>query len=830
MSYSAFKLQVAAADGKSIRNTITQGSHGFVSGNVLRYVFSPESQQGFTLAVADTPENAEVVGVVESVVDDSQFVLVYSGELDLSTLSFVDTDGVYFLSPTTRGQLTTEPPTSGGAVIKPVLTRIDDDTAIVTNYLGTVIGGQSTVSLDEVQPAGVIAPYIGGTETIPNNWGLCDGSFYDRYKYPDLYQKVGKKYGFRQDLIIESTVNSVSITLDETLVGGKVVATREVDGSTIQIEGSIVSASDGDKKISVNVDSYTQSGVGAGDQSVQYPADAVYEFSVNDQVAIFDQTGSRVFQLAVPQVTQSNVTHLQVPDLRGRSILGSTDSFTNAVTLTYPLGQVGGDEETSMFASNLPPHAHALSDANIIAQTNVSLLGDVRLPEEIPLKINTGLRTEDHHHYIASGSGESPSATATTGIWRPANRNRTIKAQDGEGAGTDGNNVNFEYSLSATDDPAIAGKSSVEDPRVVGNLRIQDRTLTNSLSIQNGGINAEIQGNTNTVGGGQPVGNLQPYMALHWIIRLTAYQKAALVDLDISTVTTFSSPVSFNGGLTGTAIDISGKSGFSGGATFGAEGVDIVGRLDVAGGITSSTLNITGYAEFDSGVTLDGRLDVIGASTFTGEVSGVDLTMSGVSTLAGLTSSSLDVTGVADFAGGVTASSLDVTGVADFAGGVTASSLDVIGRVDFAVGVTIDGRLDLAGVGDFAGGITASVADVTGPLRANAGLTASALDVTGVSDFAGGVTADTLDVSGISRLTALTMKGTGVSILKGTTAETLDVSGEARFAANPLISTSDAPAAAGSSGKVGEIAWDSTHLYICVAANTWKRVAISTWS
>ena len=829
MSYSAFKLQVAAADGKSIRNTITQGSHGFVSGNVLRYVFSPESQQGFTLAVADTPENAEVVGVVESVVDDSQFVLVYSGELDLSTLSFVDTDGVYFLSPTSRGQLTTEPPTSGGAVIKPVLTRIDDDTAIVTNYLGTVIGGQSTVSLDEVQPAGVIAPYIGGTETIPNNWGLCDGSFYDRYKYPDLFQKVGKKYGFRQDLIIESTVNSVSITLDETLVGGKVVATRDVDGSTIQIEGSIVSASDGDKKLSVNVDSYTQSGVGAGDQSVQYPADAVYEFSVNDQVAIFDQGGSRVFQLAVPQVMQSNVTHLQVPDLRGRSILGSSDSLTNAITLTYPLGQVGGDEETSMFLGNLPPHSHALSEANINAQTNVSLQGDVRLPTEIPLKSTTGLRTEDHHHYIANGR-EGGAIGGSSAIWRSANRNKTITATDGGGAGTDGNNVNFEYALSATNDPAVSGKSSVEDPRVVGNLRIQDRTLTNSLSIQNGGLNAELEGSTNTVGGGQPVGNLQPYMALHWIIRLTAYQKAALVDLDISTVTTFSSPVSFNGGLTGTAIDISGKSGFSGGVTFGAEGVDIIGRLDVAGGITSSTLNITGYAEFDSGVTLDGRLDVIGASTFTGEMSGVDLTMSGVSTLAGLTSSSLDVTGVADFAGGVTASSLDVTGVADFASGVTASSLDVIGRVDFAVGVTIDGRLDLAGVGDFAGGITASVADVTGPLRANAGLTASALDVTGVSDFAGGVTADTLDVSGISRLTALTMKGTGVSILKGTTAETLDVSGEARFAANPLISTSDAPAAAGSSGKVGEIAWDSTHLYICVAANTWKRVEISTWS
>lgn len=37
------------------------------------------------------------------------------------------------------------------------------------------------------------------------------------------------------------------------------------------------------------------------------------------------------------------------------------------------------------------------------------------------------------------------------------------------------------------------------------------------------------------------------------------------------------------------------------------------------------------------------------------------------------------------------------------------------------------------------------------------------------------------------------------------------------------------PAAATDDGQLGEIRWDENHIYIYVAANTWKRVAISTW-
>ncbi len=37
------------------------------------------------------------------------------------------------------------------------------------------------------------------------------------------------------------------------------------------------------------------------------------------------------------------------------------------------------------------------------------------------------------------------------------------------------------------------------------------------------------------------------------------------------------------------------------------------------------------------------------------------------------------------------------------------------------------------------------------------------------------------------------------------------------------------PASATAAGTTGQVRWDSDYLYVCTAASTWKRVAISTW-
>lgn len=40
---------------------------------------------------------------------------------------------------------------------------------------------------------------------------------------------------------------------------------------------------------------------------------------------------------------------------------------------------------------------------------------------------------------------------------------------------------------------------------------------------------------------------------------------------------------------------------------------------------------------------------------------------------------------------------------------------------------------------------------------------------------------------------------------------------------------SHTPASSGASGTAGEVCWDSDYLYVCVATDTWKRVAVNSW-
>lgn len=43
------------------------------------------------------------------------------------------------------------------------------------------------------------------------------------------------------------------------------------------------------------------------------------------------------------------------------------------------------------------------------------------------------------------------------------------------------------------------------------------------------------------------------------------------------------------------------------------------------------------------------------------------------------------------------------------------------------------------------------------------------------------------------------------------------------------LRTAKTPTSAGATGDTGSICWDSNYIYVCVATNTWKRAALSTW-
>jgi hypothetical protein len=52
----------------------------------------------------------------------------------------------------------------------------------------------------------------------------------------------------------------------------------------------------------------------------------------------------------------------------------------------------------------------------------------------------------------------------------------------------------------------------------------------------------------------------------------------------------------------------------------------------------------------------------------------------------------------------------------------------------------------------------------------------------------------------------------------------LDISDDSIRVREPMT-----PASSSAPGQVGEIAWDNGYVYVCVAPNTWKRAALSSW-
>jgi hypothetical protein len=60
-------------------------------------------------------------------------------------------------------------------------------------------------------------------------------------------------------------------------------------------------------------------------------------------------------------------------------------------------------------------------------------------------------------------------------------------------------------------------------------------------------------------------------------------------------------------------------------------------------------------------------------------------------------------------------------------------------------------------------------------------------------------------------------------------ADNLTIAGGNLVMTGQTIIATQTPASASATGTTGQIAWDSSYIYICTATNTWKRVAIATW-
>lgn len=45
-----------------------------------------------------------------------------------------------------------------------------------------------------------------------------------------------------------------------------------------------------------------------------------------------------------------------------------------------------------------------------------------------------------------------------------------------------------------------------------------------------------------------------------------------------------------------------------------------------------------------------------------------------------------------------------------------------------------------------------------------------------------------------------------------------------------VITNSEPPSTASAVGTQGQVTWDASYIYVCIATNTWKRTEITTWA
>ena len=351
MANSAFTLSSSVGtDGKSMRATKFQSGHGFSAGSVVRFVQQADGVTGhFALAQADGGVTAEAVGIVESVdAAGNEFTIVYGGEISTanfisvnSTLGVTGSD-VWFLDPDVLGGLTNTAPTNSGDIIKPILTLVSgsqDDRGLVTNYIGTHIGGENTVSLDSVHPVGEIIAFAGNTSDVPTGWQLCDGSTVSVIgDYAEYFARVGTKYGYNIELEIVDRGHTGFIGR----TGSQEISSTAVPSFCLGFTASAGTTA----QVLLNPDTLT--GITGGEtvgDNTGFPSGLVYSNSTF--VSLRHDSGGATYT-----VNSATIKFVKTPDLRSRTVIGATSDYFGVTGDRrssgmdgFTAGQIGGAED-----------------------------------------------------------------------------------------------------------------------------------------------------------------------------------------------------------------------------------------------------------------------------------------------------------------------------------------------------------------------------------------------------------------------------------------------------------------------------------------------------
>ena len=378
---SSLFLQGGAATQNTLKETFVQSGHGLAVGNAIRYNAVTSTWQK---ALADTAANAEVAGVVSEVLDADTFTIVYQGWIDLPAFSGISHPAL-FLSSTTSGGLTFSPPSAIGSVVKPVAVRSSNGQGhLVVNYLGTQIGGSSTVSIDQIQPVGTIMPYAG--TTIPDTWLECDGVSYAISDYTDLYNRVlydtaprAPMYGHVVEIQFSggsSTWHGVVQVNDIVLINNSATPPTTTAFDMIgRVLTKTAPSMSGSYGLTVQIlPKYENS-----TKTLTVPNRVVANANA---VVAYDTITFSNARAGSGTVNTVNVTRFNVPDLRSRFVLGrnanaigeienNTTDFSSSLA-AYPQGAFGGQESVPA-----PVVSVGSGSINVVAQFTSNLMSNM---------------------------------------------------------------------------------------------------------------------------------------------------------------------------------------------------------------------------------------------------------------------------------------------------------------------------------------------------------------------------------------------------------------------------------------------------------------------
>jgi len=232
---------------------------GITAGDVIRYDVSDESAKQYKTSLANNAENAEVVGVVESIDDDTMNVVIF-GQINFPSDKFVDNtpagtiDGasggndIFFLSPSVTGGVQNIAPFQPTEVVKPVLQKMDDGTnnAVVLNYIGYSIGGEVASTNDTDTSLGEILTVMNTDSLVtpPNYINVSNGSQYLKTtEYPEAFSYFGTQFGYTEEIEINGN------RLTQSLIGQQAI---QKDGRSQTYSARITGVDVGANTITVN--------------------------------------------------------------------------------------------------------------------------------------------------------------------------------------------------------------------------------------------------------------------------------------------------------------------------------------------------------------------------------------------------------------------------------------------------------------------------------------------------------------------------------------------------------------------------------------------------